>query len=174
MDTMTFSYLDYITHVESISLLKRIAKQAQTSDTAGKALAWHQDRIAQGLDFKNWSLLHKHLDGLTGNAFDLVMRKVLKHINLGPAFSKLAVRTIVVENAVEEMENWAREKYTPLIEFSYYDNESPTGFSWPDVDMAEELAAEFEGRFPFELIEQVGNNLDVNEGPWGLEDYGDD
>lgn len=174
MDTMTFSYLDYITHVESISLLKRIAKQAQTSDTAGKTLAWYQDSVAHALGFKNWSLLHKHLDGLTGRAFDLVMRKVLKHNDLGPAFSKLAVRTIIVEDAVEEMKSWARKKYTPLIEFSYYDNESPTGFSWPDVDMAEELGVEFEGRFPLEIIQQVGNDLDVDEGPWGLEDYGDD
>lgn len=174
MDTMTFSYLDYITHVESISLLKRIAKQAQTSDTSGNALAWHQDRVAHSLGFKNWSLLHKHLDGLAGSALDLIIRQVLKRKDLGPAFSKLAVRTIVVEDAVEEMQSWARKNYTPLIEFAYYDNESPTGFGWPDVVMAEELGAEFEGRFPFELIQQVGNDLDVDEGPWGVEDYGDD
>lgn len=174
MTTISFSYLDYITHGDLISLLKRIAKQVKTSGGTGKSLAWHQDEIAHVLGFKNWSLLHKHLDNLTGNAFDLVVRKVLQHKALGPAVSKLAVRTIIVEDAVEEMKRWARQKYTPLIDFAFYDNESESGYSWPDVDMAEELEAEFGRAFPFELIQQVGNELDVEEGPWGLEDYGDD
>ena len=174
MTTLTFSYLDYLTHVELISLLKRIAKQTQKKDETSKPLAWYQDFVAQALGYKNWSQLHKHLDGLTGTDFDLVVRRVLEHKDIGSIIAKLAVRTINVEDAIEEMTRWARKKYTPLVNFAFYDNESETGYSWPDVDMAEELAAEFEGRFPIELIQQVGNDLDVDEGPWGIEDYGDD
>ena len=173
METITYSYLESISHGELISLLKRFAKLEKAADSAGRPLAWHQDCVSHLLGFNNWSLLHKHVDGLVGSPFDLVVRKVLDQEELGDFVSESAVRNVAVDDAVEEMKAWARKKYTPLIEFAYYDNESPTGYSWPEVDMAEELAGEFEGKFPLDLIVKVGNALDVDEGLWGLEDYGD-
>lgn len=173
METITFSYLESISHGELISLLKRFAKRAKAADSAARPLAWHQDYVSHLLGFKNWSLLHKHVDGLVGSSFALVVRKVLDQEELGDFVSESAVRTVAVDDAVEEMKSWARNKYTPLIEFAYHDNESPTGYSWPEVEMAEELASEFEGKFPLDLIVKVGNALDMAEGPWGLEDYGD-
>ena len=173
METISFSYLDSVSHADLISMLKRFAKQAKAADSAGRPLAWHQDSVSHRLGFKNWSMLHKHVDGLLGDPFHLVLRKVLDDEKLGDFVSEAAVRTVVVEDAILEMKSWARKKYTPLIEFAYYDNESPTGFSWPEVEMADELAEEFEGRFTLEVIVRVGNALDADEGPWGLEDYGD-
>ena len=173
METITYSYLESISHGELISLLKRFAKRAKATDSTGRPLAWHQDSVSHLLGFNNWSLLHKHVDGLVGSPFDLVVRKVLDHEELGDFVSESAVRTVAMDDAVEEMESWARKKYTPLVEFAYYDNESPTGYSWPEVEMADEIANEFEGRYPLDLIIKVGNALDVDEGPWGLEDYGD-
>jgi hypothetical protein len=174
MGTIRFSYIDYVTSGELISLLKRIAKQLKTLSVAGKGLATHQDEIAHSLNYKNWSMLHKHLDGLHGPAFQLAMNQVLRHKQLGPAVKELAFRTIDEDEAVQTMKSWARRKYSRLIDFAYYDNEAENGFSWPEVDMADELSAEFCGQFPDNLIQEVGNALDTDEGPWGLEEYGDD
>lgn len=173
MKTITVSYLESITYGDLISLLRRFAKCEKRADKAERTLAWHQDRVSHLLGFKNWSLLHKHIQGLVGRPLDLVVRKVLDHESLGDFVSEFAVRTVAEDVAVEQMKAWARKKYTPLIEFAYHDNESPTGYCWPEVYMAEELASEFEGKFPLDLIVKVGNVLDATEGPWGLEDHRD-
>lgn len=75
--------------------------------------------------------------------------------------------------ARQAMEAWFRGKYTPLIDFAFYDPESENGFAWDDVDPHAELREEFEGKYPIELIKQVADGL-LDEGPWGIEDYGDD
>ena len=113
METITFSYLESISHSELISLLKRFAKREKAADRAGRPLAWHQDCVSHRLGFNNWSLLHKHVDGLVGSLFDLVVRKVLDQEELGDFVSESAVRTVAVDDAVERMKAWARKKYTP-------------------------------------------------------------
>jgi hypothetical protein len=174
METITFSYLENITDQELISLLKRIAKRAKSSDLSDRLLAWHQDFVAQKLGFNNWSLLHKHLSGLGDEAFELALNRVLAHEEIGPEIESLAVRTIATDDAIEEMTSWAKGKYTQLVHFAFHDKDSESGYDWPDVYMVDELNANFEHKFPFELIQQVGSALDRDEGPWGLRDFGDD
>lgn len=72
------------------------------------------------------------------------------------------------------MTKWVERNFTPPIEFAYYDNESENGYSWADEDLVEALRDEFSDRYPSALIEEVGSDLEVNQGPWGIEDYGND
>lgn len=174
METVTFSTIEYASGEILLEYLKRAAKINKKDDSLGASLSTHQNSIAVALGYQNWSMLHKNIDGLTCIQLGGVINRVLRHKTLGPMIDYMAERTIDVEDATQEMSDWARQKYTPLIEFAYYDSESPTGYSWPEVDMALELSEEFGGKFPDELITQVGNDLDVSEGPWGLEDFGDD
>ncbi len=170
MATVTFSTLEYLSGLQHLNLMRQYAKKRKKADAAGNALAWHQDQIAISLGFKNWSLLHKHLAPVKWPWQDHVLDLALKKPGLGQFIEDHAVKTIGEDEAIETMEDWARRKYTPLIEFAFYDNESENGFSWPSVEMAEELSSEFAGQYPDDLIEKVGNDLDVDEGPWGLDD----
>ncbi|MBC3832407.1 hypothetical protein H8K33_12950 [Undibacterium amnicola] len=174
METITFSYVDYINNADLINLLKRFAKTAKSIDQPSQRLTHYQDQVARWLGYANWSMLHKHLDELGASKFQEVLSRVLRHEVLGDFIAEKAVRTVVVTDAVEVMTTWIRVTYTPLVNFAYYDSESETGFSLPDVDLAYELEEEFGGRFPSELIQDVAADLEVDEGPWGLEDYGDD
>ena len=169
MTTIAFPYLDYASNPETLGLLKRFAKKNKTADPAGHSLSWHQDQVAISLGFKNWSLLHKHVDGMDWSHRDQLLTQVQAKPVIGQFVKDHAVKTIVVEDAIRTMKDWARKKYTPLVEFAYLDNESANGYSWPEVDMAEELIDKFIGDFPEDLIQQVGNELDAEEGPWGLE-----
>lgn len=174
METITFSTIEYASGETLLEYLKRAAKINKKADLQSASLSSHQNSIAVALGYQNWSMLHKNLNGLSCVQASGTIDRVLRHQSLGPMVDDMAVRTIDVEDATDEMRDWAREKYTPLVEFAYYDSESPNGYSWPEVDMALELSEEFGGKFPDELIEQVGYDLDASEGPWGLEDYGDD
>lgn len=169
MTTITFPYLDYSSIPETLDLLKRFAKKNKTADPAGHALSWYQDQAVISLGFKNWSLLHKHVDGIDLSQRDQLLTQVQAKPVLGQFVKEHAVKTIVVEDAVRTMKDWAREKYTPLVEFAYLDNESANGSSWPEVDIPEELIQKLIGDFPEDLIEQVGKELDAEEGPWCLE-----
>lgn len=174
MESHTFSYLEYASGEELIALLRRVAKQTKKADPKGAALSSYQDAIATDLGFSNWSTLHKNLVDKPWSKVTGIYSRIMNHDVLGPAVSELAHRAFDVETAKQEMREWARANYSPLINFAYYDKESPTGFAWPDVDMAEELAGEFVGRYPEDLINEVGNDLDFEEGPWGREEYGED
>lgn len=170
---ITFSYLNAMSGADLLDLLRRFAKTNKKADTSGRSLSWHQDQVAVSLGFKNWSLLHKHLATSHWSRADTLLTRAMTKQALGDFIEMHAVRTIDEDLAVDDMEQWARGKYTPLIEFAFYDNESETGFSWPAVDMAEELAEEFLGRYPEDLIQKVGNDMDARFGPWGLEEYGE-
>ena len=172
MDTVTFSYVDYINNVDLINLLKRFAKSAKSTGQPDQPLAQYQNQVARWLGFANWSLLHRHLDGLVGSKFHELLNRALAHQVLGDFIVEKAVRTVVVADAVETMKTWTRETYTPLVNFAFYDSEAENGYSWPDVDLAYELEEEFGGRFPPELIQDVAIELELDDGPWGLEDYG--
>ncbi|WP_432731273.1 hypothetical protein [Variovorax sp. W6] len=171
MPSITFSFLDYLSKQDFLDLAKRFAKLNRKADPDGNGLTFHQDRIAVSLGFKNWALLHKHVESASWAAWHTLRELALKKPGLGAFIEERGFRTIDEDEAVDAMRRWARSKYTPLIDFAYYDSESETGYSWPDVDMAEELSEEFAGRYPDDLIERVGNELDVDEGPWGLEKY---
>lgn len=151
--------------------LKRAAKKLRQADPSlaqSKAL----DKVAALLSFNNWSLLSKHVQKMAGLSLimfhdDLYQRPKLlallppKHPSFDPAA------------AAEEMKDWVERNFTRLNEFAYFDNESPTGFSWPDEDISNALQEEFDHVYPFELIERVAVELEL-DGPWGIEDYGDD
>lgn len=170
---ISFPYLNAMSGADLLDLLRRFAKTNKKADPIGKSLSWHQDQVAISLGFKNWSLLHKHLATGDWSEVDKALTLALKKPELGEFVEVHAVRAIDEDVATDKMRDWARRKYTPLIEFAFYDNESETGFGWPAVDMAEELAEEFSGQYPDDLILKVGNELDVDEGPWGLEEYGE-
>ena len=171
MASIAFSSLKSLPGSDFLELLKRYAKSAKKADPDGKSLSWHQDAIAIGLGFKNWSMLHKHIASITWSAMLDLKDLVLMKPGLGEYIEARTSRTIDTEEATEMMKSWARRKYSRLIDFAFYDAESENGFGWPDVDMAAELQDEFGGLFPNDLIVKVGNDLDVDEGPWGLEEY---
>lgn len=173
MEPLTFSYLEYASGEELIALLRRVAKQTKKADPQGAALSSYQDAIATDFGFPNWSILHKNLVDMSWSKVTGIRSRIMNHDVLGPKVNELAQRTINVEAAGQEMRDWARANYSPLVNFAYLDKESPTGFAWPDVDMAEELAAEFFGKYPEDLITEVGYALDAEEGPWGREEYGE-
>lgn len=173
MESLTFSYLEYASGEELIALLRRVAKLTKKAAPQGAALSSYQDAIATDLGFQNWSILHKNLVEKSWPKVADIRSRIMNHPVLGPEVNELAQRTINVEAAVQDMREWARANYSPLVNFAYLDKESPTGFAWPDVDMAEELSAEFFGKYPEDLITEVGYALDAEEGPWGREEYGE-
>mgnify|MGYP001219770910 CR=1 FL=1 len=168
MSSITFSTLDSLPGPDLLDLLRRYAKANKKADPVGKALSWHQDQVAISLGFKNWSMLHKHLASANWSAVDQLKTLALKKPDLGEFVEEHAYKTIDEDDAAETMRQWARAKYSRLIDFAFYDNESETGFSWPAVEMVMELGEEFSGRYPQVLIEKVGWDLEV-DGPWGLE-----
>jgi hypothetical protein len=155
-----------------IEKLKRVAKlgrRASPSMSQSQVL----DKIAVALGYNNWSLLTKHLnkmdDSQLSDFHDGLYQNPKFKEYLPPIFPPFERA-----DAVEEMTTWIERKFTPLIDFAYYDNESENGFSWADEDLVEALQDEFSDRYPAALIEEVGSDLEVNRGPWGIEDYGDD
>ena len=168
MASITFSTFDALLGPDLLDLLRRYSKAAKKADPAGKPLSLHQDQIAIRLGFKNWSMLHKHLASAKWSAVDQVKTLALQKPGLGQFIEDHAYKTIDEDEGRETMRDWARAKYTPLIDFAFYDNESPNGFSFPEVDMVIELGEEFAGQYPQELIEVVGQRLEA-DGPWGLE-----
>lgn len=173
MTTLTFSSLESLDREGLVDLLKRFAKRKKQSGVPGK-LSHYQDDVARIFGYNNWSLLHKHVSRMRDSEFNAFFDQALEHSDFGPFMEACTTKSIDEADAIREMQEWARRKYSRLIDFAFYDNESETGFSWPAVEMAMELSEEFGDRFPSKLIEKVGNDLDVDEGPWGLEDYGDD
>lgn len=171
MTTLTFSALEALDLEGFVDLLKRFAKRKQKAE--GGQLAHHLDAVASSFGYSNWSMLHKHARRMNDREFNSIFDQTLGHPEIGPFMEACTTKTVDEADAVREMQDWARQKYSRLIDFAFYDNESETGFSWPSVDMAEELSEQFGYRYPSSLIRKVGNDLDVDEGPWGLEDYGD-
>jgi hypothetical protein len=152
-----------------LDLLKRVAKQIKSTQS-DHSLSFVQDKIAKAFGYVNWSLLHKHVSTAPPKEFWKFAADVSSHPRIGPALESLAP-PLDEDFAIEEMKAWVRRTYTPLINFAYYDRESPTGYAWPDEDLIDGLLEEFDHRYPVELIEQVASALEANEGPWGIEKY---
>lgn len=149
--------------------LKRAAKALRHDHNAltqAKAL----DSVASQLGYKNWALLSKDVGSSTPAKLEGIYRRILDHALLGDYATLLFSEA----EARNEMEEWVRSKFTPLVHFAYYDRESENGFAWDDEDLAAVLEAEFGDRFPLKLILDVAASLEANEGPWGIEYYGED
>jgi hypothetical protein len=166
----TFPYGDSDADREALlGLLRRIAKKIKPSQPAAQ-LSAIQDKMAAAFGYGNWSMLHKHVLSASPPEFWKFATEVNSHAKIGPLLEALAP-PLDEKFAAEQMEAWVRRTYTPLIEFAYYDRESPTGYSWPDEDLIDGLQVEFGHSYPQELIEQVAYRLEGNEGPWGIERY---
>lgn len=151
---------------EILDVLKRLAK-AIKKENPEQPLAFYQNELAVRFGFQNWSVLHKNVASMSNVAFARFSYK---------ANSDAEVQSILlelpgfVERAEEEMREWVRRNYTPLIEFAFYDNESENGFTLPSEDLLNILQEEFDHRFPFDVIESVATELEL-DGPWGDEKY---
>ncbi|CAB3661364.1 hypothetical protein [Paraburkholderia rhynchosiae] len=151
---------------ESVELLKRVAKRLKTQGPE-QPLSVYQDEIAKEFGYPNWSVMHKNVAAMAQHQFALFKERVEAHPEV-QAILFASPRFLAA--AKVEMEEWVRANYTPLIEFAFYDNESENGFSLPSEDINNLLQEEFDHRFPFDLIESVAAELEL-EGPWGDEDY---
>lgn len=158
-----------------IELLKRVAKREKTQlrdeEFEEVQLSTVLDQIAVTLGYRNWSLLHKDAIRMPTGRFSALAARVsdfpeVQEFQRYNALDKEAARS--------EMREYVEGNFTRLIEFAFYDSESENGFAWPSADLRDELEAEFGERFPPELIAEVASDMEVNDGPWGIEDYGDD
>lgn len=117
--------------------------------------------------------MSKHVKSLTqlqAVIFDTDLYSLPSLVNVLPPQFSLFNRDL----AIQKMREWVRGKYTPIVEFAFLDNESETGYAWPDKDLGDKLQDMFGDQYPFELIEEVAQDLEMNEGALGIEDYGPD
>ncbi|CAJ3407467.1 Uncharacterised protein [Burkholderia pseudomallei] len=158
-----------------LELLKRVAKRekARRRDEEFKEVQLSSllDKIAASLGYRNWSLLHKDAIRMPADRFAALKAQAHGFPDV-QEFQRYG--TLDKEAARLEMREYVEGNFTQLIEFAFYDSESENGFAWPSVDLHEELGAEFGERFPPELIAEVASDMELNDGPWGIEDYGDD
>lgn len=151
--------------------LKRVAKQGRR-ENAALSQAEALDMIAVALGYNNWSLLSKAVQKMD----NMQLREFYDGLHQNPKFAEYLppiFPSYDKEEAIEEMKAWVKEQFTPLVEFAYFESEAENGFAWPEEDLVCALNEEFDDRFPFSLIEEVGIDLEVNYGPFGKEDYGD-
>jgi hypothetical protein len=158
-----------------LNALKHCAKDGKKANPHLK-LSWFQDQVAIAFGYLNWSLLHKHLLEMSEGELDALIEKMKAHSKVGSYLNIKALNGgegYDEESAKDEMREWVRGRYTRLIEFAFYDNESENGFAWPDVVLSNELQDEFSDRYPHEVIINVSAELE-QDGPWGIEDYGNE
>ena len=161
--------------INNESILNKLKRAAKTVRRANPSVKQSQalDAVANLLGFNNWSLVSKHVNSMTplhAVIFDTGLYALPKLAAiLAPQFPPFNR-----DSAIEEMRDWVRGKYTPLVEFAFHDNESETGYAWPDEDLSEGLQDMFGDKYPFELINEVAQDMEIDQGPWGIEDYGHD
>lgn len=158
-----------------VELLKRVAKREKArlrnDELEEVQLSTLLDQIAVSLGYRNWSQFHKDAFRMPEDRFSALVARV----SAFPEVQEFECYSALDKDAARlEMREYVEGKFTQLIEFAFYDSESENGFAWPSVDLHEELEAEFGERFPSELIAEVASDMEVNDGPWGVEDYGDD
>lgn len=156
-----------------IGLIKRVSKREKKrldeSENITVSLATLYDGVASALGYKNWSLFHRDIARMSDMKFAEIEQQLLEFPEVRDFLNYLAVDQ---EKAREEMREYVTTRFTPLVNFAFYDSESENGYAWPDVDLYQELEEEFDGRFPSSLIEEVAREMEVDEGPWGEENYG--
>lgn len=164
-----------------LDAFKRAAKLAQKSQqpTGEKPLAWYQDRVAKAFHYINWSQLHKHVRSTSSSTLDEIRRRALLHPELAIFLNKPrqeveAMSSLDLKSAKEDIRSYAREHFSPLNDFAFFDSESESGFAWPEVDLDMELQDAFADQYPIDLINEVAADLLLQHGPWGVEDYGPD
>jgi hypothetical protein len=155
---------------ELIKALKRAAK-IQKKKFSDLKLSYILDQIAAASGYNNWSLLHKDICNMSTASFQKLEAHFLLQlaIEFPPKAQVLSAQEESI--AVSAMRTWVEGKFTRLIEFAYHDSESENGYSWADEDISYALQEEFSEQYPLDLIEKVAADLEVNHGPWGIEEY---
>lgn len=153
-----------------IEKLKRVAKQGRREQPSLRQTA-ALNKIATALSYNNWALLNQHIHKMTEAQLSKFHDSLYDHAKLIKYLPPIFIRFDQAA-AIEEMIAWVENNFTPLNDFAFYDSESENGFAARDEDLNEALQEEFSDRFPLNLIEQVANELELDRGPWGIEDYG--
>lgn len=155
-----------ISRDSAVTALKRFSKSLKKSEP-DKPLAWFQNQVAVSLGYPSWTILQKHILKMLPQRFNNLADVLYAHAQLH-AFMP---RRETEDDARRAMRQWVSERYSPLINWAFYDSESENGFSVPSVEIEYELQVAFDERYPLALIEEVAIDLEVNEGPWGDEDF---
>lgn len=71
--------------------------------------------------------------------------------------------------ALLEMRQWIRGRFTPLQEFASRSEHSASGYDHNEVQLFDHLRYEFDGKYPESLIEHAAETMRENNGPWGDE-----
>lgn len=157
-----------------IELLKRVTKlEKKRLGEQGQdvALSTLHNGLAVNLGYRNWSLFHKDVLSMPASR----LRQLMARIDEAPEIQAFKMYNSVDKVAArEEMRDYVESNFSPLSHFAFYDSESETGYAWPDVNLVEELSEEFGDRFPHAMIEEVATELELDQGPWGREDFDDD
>jgi len=158
-----------------VSILKRLARIELNSrrelniEEEPTKLSTILDEIAEGLAYKNWSLFSKDVFATSEAHFNELRSKILE----SPECQDFIRRQSIDENeATLEMHGYVKRTFKPLVEFAFHDSESENGYAWPEVDLTTALEEEFGHLYPHDLIHTVAIDLEVDQGPWGEEDYG--
>ena len=156
--------------------LKNFAKSNKAQDPT-QSLASHLDAIAKTFHFQNWSLLHKNVTQMSAPQFSAFAWAVQVHpgvLAFLQAHATELPEDIDEDVSKDEMREWVRATYTPLVDFAPLDSESENGFAFRDEDLLNDLQEEFDQRFPYEWIEEVAGEMEM-EGPWGIDrDFGNE
>jgi hypothetical protein len=148
----------------------KAAARIRLKMSPSKQLSGLLDHIAASCGYKNWSLFAKDLGQMHPEKFREIRSKYKSEIeDLRESEGLWGSR----EEAFDQIEEWFRQKYSPLVEFAFRDSESENGYAWPEIEPGDVIPDQFGDDFPAKLIDEVALKLDL-EGPWGLEDYGDD
>ena len=151
----------YIPSSVVLNQLKYAAKRQRKIDTEltqTQALNF----IAKALGFNNWSLLHRYVESLSSVETNRFLEKM--H---GSSIANLLPYN--QDEVIQEITDYAYQHYSPLVEFAYHDRESENGYAWPDIDLSDELQGVFSDKYPWELIHKVATDLEIENGPWGIE-----
>ena len=152
---------------EKLKFAARRIRRRNNSFTQAMVL----DSIANRLSFNNWSLLHKTIVK-SGESYLLDFHDHMYQHSSLLEFLPEQFAHVDRDAATEEMKVWIEQKYTRLVDFAFLDRESENGFAWPSVDLSEELSEEFYRYYPYDLIDEVAVEMEMDGGPWGIEDYG--
>lgn len=173
----TSIYQDHQARREAlVELLKDATKaEVKRQRAAGQVvqLSALLDAAAKNLEYRNWSLLHKDVMRMTDDKFG----KFEDLVSSIPEIQEYRVRTPALKDAaISAMRKFVEANFSPLSHYAFHDSESETGYAAPEVELIHELDDEFGHLYPHELLLEVAQDLELDQGPWGRESdvYGDD
>lgn len=151
-----------------INTLKLLAKQEKKKHD-NKKLSDFQLILAQHGGFNEWSQLSEYVHE---SAHEELCNLILKYKGLVDYEKTMPAASSMTDEEMEQFEqemlDFVHQHFEPLVNFAPLDNESETGYAWPEVDLQQELQDNFDHRFPYaDFIEHFATNLELSRGPWG-------